>query len=155
LESPTIAERAGPGELAERFHRPGDLGDLPGATVIGPVEHRHPTVTGDGKPCLDLLEVGSPVLRVPEPGRSEARLRVCVSTEQADRGHVPVQPGRVQAERADRGGPDRPDDAGQLRGDRVQRPADPVVVERGRIDPEDLLHGPLAGPLLDVHQRRR
>jgi len=59
------------GELLERGHRPGDLGDLPGAAVVGAVEDGHATLAADPKAGLDLLEVGAAVLGMAEPGRDE------------------------------------------------------------------------------------
>lgn len=40
-----------------------------------------------------------------------------------------MQPGHVHSERGDRGRPDRPDDALQVWGDRIQRLTDPVVIK--------------------------
>src|SRR5260370_8696581 len=56
------------------------------------------------------------------------------------RTHVPVQPGRVHPELADRRRADRAGDLVQLRGDRIQRPGDPVIVEHVRLAAVRLLH---------------
>jgi hypothetical protein len=147
----------GAGQLLERGHGADDLGDLAGAAVVGAVEDGDPAVwvAGDRQAGLDLLEVGAAVLGMAMVGSREPVGGVGVGAVQRDRREVPVQPGNVQAEHADRAGADRPDDVVQLRRGRVQGPADAVIVEHGRLDPPDLLHGPLAGPVLDVDQRRR
>jgi hypothetical protein len=66
-----------------------------------------------------------------------------------------VQPGGVQAKGSDGLRADRPDNVVEVGRDRVQRPADPIVIQRGRLDPEDLLHRPRPGPLLHPPQRGR
>jgi hypothetical protein len=63
--------------------------------------------------------------------------------------------GHVDAKRGGRLCAHRPHDPVQLGCDRVQRPADPVIVEHARLDPPDLLHRPRPGPVLHPHQRRR
>jgi hypothetical protein len=93
-------EPSWPGQPAQRPHRPGDLGDLPGAAAIGTMPHRHAAVAADGQASLDLLEVGAAVLGMAEPGRDEPFLGLVVGAVQRDRGHVPVQPGHLQAEGA-------------------------------------------------------
>jgi hypothetical protein len=52
-------------------------------------------------------------------------------------------------------GADRPHDLLEFGRDRVQRPPDPIVVERRRLDPEDLLHRPGPRPVLHPPQRGR
>jgi hypothetical protein len=71
LGVPNDEEAARPGQLAQRPHRPGDLGDLPGAAVIGVMPHRHAAVAADRKADLDLLQVGAAVLGMAEPGGDE------------------------------------------------------------------------------------
>jgi hypothetical protein len=70
------------------------------------------------------------------------------------RTQIPVQLADVDAEGADRADRDRPGDLFQVRGDRIKRPAQLVVVQRERGDAEDLRDRPVAGPVLDVDQRR-
>ncbi len=143
------------GDRLQTGHRVHDLADLGGAAVEGAVEDRDPAVGGDRQPGLDLLEIRAPVLGMP-PGRR--RILLFDLGERAvhrDRGHIPVQSGHVQAERADRRRGDRAGDAVQLWGDGVQRAGEPVVAQHGGGDGEDLVYRPLAGPVRDPQQRGR
>lgn len=70
----TQKEAARPGELAQRPHRPGHLGDLAGAAVIGAVEDGHAALTGDPKAGLELLAVEPAVLGMGEPGGGDEPL---------------------------------------------------------------------------------
>jgi hypothetical protein len=148
-------EPAGPGEAPQGLHGADDLTDLGGSAVVGPPEHRDGSVGGGGHAGLDLFQVGAAVLGVAEPGPGEVLVDARVVAVQADRGHVPVQLGHVDAVAADRGGPDRPGHLVQDRGQRVQRPGDPVVVEDLGSDPEGVLHGELPAPLPEVDHRGR
>jgi hypothetical protein len=118
------------GQLVQRPHRPGDLGDLAGAAVVGPVEDGHAPVAADPKAGLDLFEVGAAILGMAEPGRDEALLGLLVGAVQRDRGHVPVQPRDLEAEGGDRAGADRPHQLVEFGRDGVQGTPDAVVVER-------------------------
>ena len=148
-------ERARPGDLLQRGHRPGDLGHLPGPAVIGVVEDRDPAVGGHGQPGLDLLQIRAAVLRMPPPRRRVLLVRFRVGAVQRDRGHVPVQPGHVHPELADRRRPDRAGDLIQMRSDRVQGTAEPVIVEQARLDAVHLVHRHRRCPRLHLHQRGR
>jgi hypothetical protein len=90
-----------------------------------------------------------------EPGPGEVLVGDLVVAVQADRGHVPVQLGHVDAVGGDRGGPDRPGHLVQDRGQRVQRPGDPVVVQHLGRHRERVLDGELPGPLPEVDHRGR
>jgi hypothetical protein len=90
-----------------------------------------------------------------ESGRDEPLLGVLVGAVQRDRGHVPVQPRHLQAKGSDRLRADRPHQLVELGRDGVQGTADAVVVERCRLDPEDLLHRPRPRPVLHPPQRGR
>jgi hypothetical protein len=46
---------------------------------------------------------------------------------------------------------DRPGDLVQVRGDRVQRPPDPVIIEQPGLDAERLADRPVPRPRLDIH----
>jgi len=109
-------EPAWSGQPSQGLHRADDLGDLRGTTVVGPPEHRDRTVRGGGHAGLDLFQVGASVLGMTEPGPGEVVVGDLVVAVQADRGHVPVQLGHVDAVGGDRGGPDR---AGHLFQDRA------------------------------------
>jgi hypothetical protein len=107
------------------------------------VEYGHAAVAGYGQAGLDLFEVGSAVLGMAVPRLDETGLDVVVGAVQRDRGHVPVQAGHVDAERGDRGGAHRPDNAVQPGRDGIQSAANAVVVQHGGVDAEDLGHRPL------------
>ena len=62
--------------------------------------------------------------------------------------------GHIDAELADRAGPDAVGELRQVRGDGVQGPAQTVIVEQLRLDPEDFLHRPLPGPVVHPPQGR-
>jgi hypothetical protein len=66
--------------------------------------------------------------------------------------HVPVERGHVDAEFADRPGPDAVGEFRQVRGDGVQGPAQTVVVEQVRLNPEDFFHRPFPGPAVHPPQ---
>jgi hypothetical protein len=102
--------------------------------------HRDAAVAADPKAGLDLLEIGAAVLGMAEPGRDEPLLGFLVGAIQRDRGHVPVQPGDLEAEAGDRLRANRPHDLVELGRDGVQGTPDAVVVERRRLDPQDLLY---------------
>jgi hypothetical protein len=118
------------------------------------VEDGPTAIAGDRQAGLHLLEVGPAVLGMPEPGRDEPLLDLLVGAIQRDRGHVPVQPGDVQAEGGDRLRPDRADDGLQRGRDRVQGAANAVVVQRRRRDPQDLGDRPGPRPVFHSSQRR-
>ena len=143
------------GHLLQGLHHRNDLADLACAAVEGPVEHRDAAVPADRDPGLDLLQVRAPVLGMTELRSGKPFLAVLVLTVHRDRGHVPVQPGHIDPERLDRRHPDRPGDLVQMRGDRIQRPPDPVIIEQPGLHPERLTHRPVPRPRLDMHQRRR
>ncbi len=143
------------GDLLQGLHRPGDLRDLSGTAVIGPVEHRDPAIAGHRDPGLHLFQVHPPVFRMPVLDLRILLVLVGVGTEHRDRCHIPVQPPHLDPELPDRRGPDRPDDLLQMRGDRIQRRRRPIIIQQRRGDPEDLLHRPRLRPLLQTHQRRR
>ena len=65
-----------------------------------------------------------------------------------------MQPGHVHPELADRRRPDGAGDRVQLRGNRIQRTGDPVIVEQVRLDAVRLLHRHRRRPLLHPHHRR-
>jgi hypothetical protein len=65
-----------------------------------------------------------------------------------------VQPGHIHPELADRRCPHAAGDLVQVRGDRIQRAGDPVVIEQLRGDAIRLIHGHRRGPLLHPHHRR-
>src|SRR6266511_6103826 len=67
--------------------------------------------------------------------------------------HVPVQPGHIHPKHRDRPRPHRPHDLVQRWRDRVQRPPNPVIVQRVRRDAKDLLDRPLPGPVLHPQPR--
>ena len=148
-------KRARPGDLPQRGHRPDDLGHLRGPAVIGVVEHRDPAVPADRQPGLDLLQIRPAVLRMPPPRRRVLLIRLRVGAVQRDRGQIPVQPRHIHAELGDRRRPDTAGDRVQLRGDRIQRPGDPVIVEQLRGDAVRLIHRHRRRPLLHPHHRRR
>lgn len=64
-----------------------------------------------------------------------------------------MQPRHINPEHCDRLRANRSGDPFQFRGDRVQRAADPVVVEQRGIDAEDLLDRVLACPVAHPDQR--
>jgi hypothetical protein len=142
------------GQLLQLFHGPDDLSHLARAAVEDAREQRDGAVPGDGDPGLDLLEIGAAILGMAVLGGREPLGDLVIVAVQGDRGHVPAHPGSLDAERLDRGQSHRPDQVIKLRGDRVQGPADPIVVEQFGIDTEHLAHRPGSGPLLHVHQRR-
>jgi hypothetical protein len=144
---------AGAGQLLQALHRPDHLSDLPGATVKGSMPHRHATIAADRDPGLDLLEIGPAVLGLAPLGRGKASLDLLVDPVQRHRGHIPVQPGHINPEHRDRPRPHRPDHLVQLRCHGVQRPPDPVVVERVGGDTKDLLDRPLTCPVGHPQQR--
>jgi hypothetical protein len=92
---------------------------------------------------------------MPPPPRRVLLVRLRVGAVQRDRGHVPVQPGHVHPELADRRRPDRADGLIQVRSDRVQGTAEPVIVEQVRLDAIHLVHRHRRCPRLHLHQRRR
>jgi hypothetical protein len=63
--------------------------------------------------------------------------------------------GHVDPEHRDRLGPDRPDDLVELGGERVEGPANPIVVQQLSLDAEHLRHRPLRRPVGDPYQRLR
>jgi len=136
--------------LLQGLHHGYDLADLPGTAVEGPVKHRDAAVPADRDPRLHLLQVGAAVLGMTEPRRGEPFLVLRVLPVHRDRGHVPVQSADIDPERRDRRDPDRPGDLVQVRGDRVQRPPDPVIIEQPRLYSECLADRPVPGPRLDV-----
>jgi hypothetical protein len=143
------------GHLLQRGHRPYHLGDLPRSTVVGPVQDRHPAIAGGRQPGLDLLQIRATVLRVPETRRRVVRVELVVGPIQRDRCHVPMASGHIDPERRDRLRTNGSDDPIEFGGDRVQRAADPVVVEQRGVDAEDLLHRVLTCPVGHPDQRRR
>ena len=142
-------------DLLQRCHRTGHLRHLGGATVAGPVEDRDAAVGTGPDPGLDLLQIPAAVLRVTGFRRCVLLIHLWVGAVEGDRGHVPVDPGNVQAELLDRRYADGAGDLVQLRGDGVQGAAGPVVVEDLRSDPEAVFHGPFACPVDDADQRCR
>jgi hypothetical protein len=66
-----------------------------------------------------------------------------------------VQPGHIHPELGDRRRPHTADDLIQIRGDRIQRPGNPVIIEQLGEDAVRLVHGHRRRPLLHPHQRRR
>ncbi len=143
------------GEVFQCSHRAHHLSHLAGATVVGPVQDRHPAIPGHRQPGLDLLEVRAPVFGMTESWGRIAGIGVFVSAVQRDRGHVPMASGHVEPEPGDRLRPNGSDDAIQLRRDRVQSTADPVVVECGGIDTQHFLNRPRSRPVRDTQQRCR
>ena len=124
--------------------------------MVGAVEDRDPAVPADRQPGLDLLQIGPAVLRMPPPRRRILLIRLRVRAIQRDRGQIPVQPRHIDAELGDRRRPGTAGDRVQLRGDRIQRPGDPVIVEQIRRDAIRLLHRHRRRPLVHPqHQRRR
>ena len=148
-------KRARPGDLLQRGHRPGDLRHLRRPAVVGAVEDRYPAVPADRQPGLDLLQIRPAVLRMPPPRRRVLLIRLRVGAVQRNRGQIPVQPGHIHTEPGDRRRPDTAGDLVQMRGDRVQRPGDPVVVEQLRRDAVRLLHRHRRRPLVHPQHRRR
>ncbi|HEY6798607.1 MAG TPA: deoxyribodipyrimidine photo-lyase, partial [Kineosporiaceae bacterium] len=151
----TGVEEQRAGELLQGLHRAHHLADLPGPAVVGPVEDRHAAVPGHRQAGLDLLQVRATVLGMTELGDRELLVGLGVGPVQRDRGHVPVHPGHLQPERLDRRQTHRPGDLVQDRGDRVQRPTCPVVVQRLGRHPEHLTDRPLPRLRLHTPQRRR
>ncbi|GAA3805130.1 hypothetical protein GCM10022226_26300 [Sphaerisporangium flaviroseum] len=140
-------------ELLQRLHRADDLPDLARASVERAMEDRDCAITADGDPGLNLLQVRAAVLGMTKLRRRESRRGLNVVAVQGDRGHVPVHAGHIDAEPLDHDQPDRSDQVIEVRGDRVERPADPIIVEQYRIDTERFLNRPVLRPGLHVHQR--
>ena len=63
--------------------------------------------------------------------------------------------GDLDSELGDRGGADRADDPSEFGGDRVEGPADPVIVENLGRQREHLFNSPRPGPVLDMDKRGR
>ncbi len=144
------------GHRFEVVHRSDDLADLGGGATEDPGVHGDAAVGRHRKPGLDLFQIQAPVLGMPVATDERVLLVLLLGGEGAmdgHAGHIPVQPGDVDPELGDRPGTDRARDGLQLRGDRVQRAGQTVVVEQVRCDAEDLLHRPGAGPVPDPHQR--
>jgi hypothetical protein len=114
------------------------------------------TIGGHREPGLDLFQVHPPVLGVSVPDHRERVVLVLpgVGAMDGHAGHVPVQPTHIDAELRDRPRPDRARELFQVRGNRVQRAGEAVVIEQVRLDAEDLLHRPGPRPVPDPHQRR-
>ena len=140
-------EAAGPGEGLQPVHGVHDLGDFPGAAVVGAVQQRDGAVGGHSDTGLDLFEVGAPVFGVAVGRGRMILIDLVVGAVQGDRGHVPVQAGHVDTERVYGLGADRSDDVLDLGCDGVQGPAQTVVVEGVGRDRVDLLHGPVPRPV--------
>ena len=66
-----------------------------------------------------------------------------------------MQPGHVHPELADRRRADRAGDLIQMRGDRVQGTAEPVIVQQVRLDGIHLVHRHRRRLRLHLHQRRQ
>src|SRR5262245_25521589 len=98
LESPTSSSPRSPASSFSPGHRTDDLGDLPRATVVAAMPHRHAAVTADRQTRLHLLQIRPAVLGLAPPGRREPRLGIVVDAIQRDRGHVPVQPRHIDPE---------------------------------------------------------
>ena len=143
-----------PGDLLQGVHRPGHLGDLGVPAAVGAGVDGDPAVAGGGDARLDLQQVGPAVFGVPVGGGRVVLIGQVVGAVKREAGHVPVQLADVDAEGADRADRDRPGDLLQVRGDRIEGAAQLVVVQRERGDAQDLRDRPVAGPVLDVHQRR-
>ena len=148
-------ERPRPGDLPQRGHRPHHLGHLRGPALIGAVEHRDPAIPADRQPGLDLPQIRPAVLGMPPPRRRVLQVSLRVGPVQGNRGQIPVQPRHIHAELRNRRRPHTAGDLVQMRGDRIQRPGDPVVIEQLRGDAIRLIHRHRRSPLLHPHHRRR
>ena len=119
------------------------------------MEDRDAAVGAGPDPGLDLLQILAAVLWVTEFRRGVLLIHLWAGAVEGDRGHVPVDPGNVQAELLDRCCADGADDLVQRRGDGVEGAAEPVIVEDLRSDPEAVFDGPFACPVDDADQRCR
>ncbi len=119
------------------------------------VEHRDPAVPADRQPGLDLPQIRPAILGMPPPRRRVLLISLRVRAIQRDRGQIPVQPRHINAKFRDRRRPHTADDLVQMRGNRIQRPGDPVIVEQPRLDAIRLIHRHRRRPLLHPHHRRR
>ena len=144
------ADHAGRGQLADALERGREARRLVGRAGMRPVVDRHPGA-GGGLQGLDLPADGA----VGGPPLVHQR-RAGVAAGEPDRGHVQVQPRRVRD--SETGGRGQQQLAAHLlghRGQRLQRPAEPVVVEQPRWDRKQFGDRRRGRPPGDVVQRRR
>ena len=143
------ADHAGRGQRADALERGGKARHLVGRPRMRPVVDRDPGAGGHLH-GLDLPGDGA----VGRPPLGDQR-GAGVAAGEPDRGHVQVQPRQVgPAARRGRQGELAADLLGH-RGQRLQRPAEPVVVEQSRWDGKQFGHRRRRRPARDVVERRR
>ncbi len=134
-------------QLGQPFQRRADAGQLGGIAGVRAHVQRDPLGVG-GLQHADLAG-DAPVW---PPALSDQR-RALVGAGDPQGGQVQVQPGGVDPEPVDRGQGDRAADLLGHRGQRLQRAAEPVVVEQHPGDLQDLGHRRRARPTGHVVQR--
>src|SRR5687768_9817411 len=122
LESATSRNSFGPAIARRAFMAPVIWEDLRGSAVDDAGQQRDTAVAGHREAGLDLLEVVSAVLGMPVPDLGIVLILVVgrVGAMQRHGGHVPAACRHIDAELADRAGPDAVGELPQVLGDGVQ-----------------------------------